>query len=63
MTIDDLKAAVDQAETTLRMTDLIADKMAKLLIGRLRKVTSYRVLKRLKAELQQYDATRDRWKS
>lgn len=58
---DDFYKAVDEAENTLRQADQAANKMAKLLRGRLRKVDSW-YLKELKRELQDFDACRQVWK-
>lgn len=62
MSISEMEAAMDQAKAELRRADACADAMARMLIGRLRKITSYNTLKRLKAELQSYNAHTCQWK-
>ena len=62
MYLDDFKEAVSQAEAHLRMADMMANEMAKLLVGRLRHVDGYNVLKNLKAELKDYNAHTGQWK-
>lgn len=62
MTFDDMKAAVDQAEHTMRLVDAMADKMARLLVGRLRHV-SPSTLRSLKRELRDFNIHLGRWNS
>ena len=63
MNFDDMKDAINDAESTLRRADNLTDSIARFLIGRLRKVVSYNTLKHLKHELTEYDAHTHRWKS
>lgn len=62
MNWDDFRAAHNQAQLTIRQADSIAEDMARLLVGRLRKVGSDCTLKKLKRELAAYDAHTKRWK-
>lgn len=61
---DDMHAAVRLAEHTLKAADKEATAMAKLLIGRLRKVEDWNhsTLKSLKKELDQFNARTGQWK-
>jgi len=54
--------AVNEAEQTLHAADSVADKMARLLVGRLRKVRSAWVLKALKRELADFNMHTQEWK-
>ncbi|NYT44580.1 hypothetical protein H0A64_07035 [Alcaligenaceae bacterium] len=58
---DMMREAVAEARTTLRATDGVADQMADMLRGRLRKVSRY-TLAALKRELQQFNASTKEWK-
>ena len=58
---DETRAAVANAETQLRAADSVADKMAGLLVGRLRKVRGA-TLMRLKKELKDFDSRDCTWK-
>lgn len=58
---DQMHAAVSEAEATLRAADCFADKMARLLVGRLRQVSPW-VLRALKKELAAYNAHTKEWK-
>jgi hypothetical protein len=62
MTFSEMETAVAEAEATLSRADAMANKLARLLLGRLRKVNGYGVLKELKRELRAFDAGRQRWK-
>lgn len=62
MNIDQMNAAVDEAKATLQRADSVADKLARLLIGRLRKVSSPWVLRTLKKELANYNMRTSEWK-
>jgi len=59
---DTMRDAITEAQTTMRAADSVANDMAMLLQGRLRKVTRYGLLKKLKKELEQYNAHTGRWK-
>lgn len=50
-----MRQAVVEAGTTLSLADSIANDIARLLIGRLRRVDG-RTLKQLKAELRDFDS-------
>ncbi len=60
---DEMRAAVERAKDTLRAADNEAGAMAYLVLGRLRQVKNTDTLKRLKRELQQFDAHTGMWKS
>lgn len=63
----EMQNAIDDAENTLRLADSATTKTAKMLVGRLRKVTdSYqgrKTLSKLKKELSQYNARTGEWKN
>ncbi|MFA6051530.1 MAG: hypothetical protein WC762_02965 [Methylobacter sp.] len=59
---DQMLDAVNEAEQTLHAADSVADKMARLLVGRLRKVRSAWVLKALKRELADFNMHTQEWK-
>ena len=59
---DEIRRAIDNAEHMLRVVNNQSNDLADLLTGRLRHVSVYR-LKKLKRELQQFDANRGAWKS
>ena len=61
MTIFDAARAVSDAEGTLRAADAQAERMAGLLIGRLRKISAWR-LKQLKRELREFNIQTGKWK-
>lgn len=56
-----MRKAVEEAEQTMRAADNCANDMAKVLQGRLRKVSDWN-LKKLKAELKNYNMHTGRWK-
>lgn len=62
-----MEQAVDAANAELRRADAVAEKMAKLLVGRLRKISDtwsgHKTLAALKRELQDFNAQAARWKS
>lgn len=58
MKFTEMQAAINEAEAELNL----ANNLAELLQGRLRKITRYGLLKRLKAELQHYNASTNRWR-
>jgi hypothetical protein len=59
---DETRRAVDLAEQQIRATDRIATDMARLLVGRLRKVDAPWILKDLKRELANYNMQTGEWK-
>lgn len=63
MNYDEMISGVESAEQTTRLFDSMINRFAKLLVGRLRKVTAYGVLKALKKELQEFNAATDEWKN
>ena len=58
---DQVRAAVQEAEQTLKAADSVAGNMAALLRGRLRNVPKWH-LRVLKKELQQFNAITGQWK-
>lgn len=58
---DEMRAAVAEAEQTMRAADDAAHKLACILRGRLKHVSAY-VLVELKRELQNFDAHKKEWK-
>lgn len=67
MNINEMRAAVVDAENILRRVDLVTEDLAKLLVGRLRKIprtwANTNVLCNLKRELQNFNITTRRWKN
>jgi hypothetical protein len=59
---DDVRAAVDLAKFQLEAADSVATNMAKLLVGRLRRVNGHNALAALKRELQDYNIQTGKWK-
>lgn len=62
MNFDDILTGVEDAEQTSRLFDRMLNRLAKLLVGRLRRIEGYGVLKALKRELQDYNAATETWK-
>jgi len=62
MNFNEMIESIEDAEHTLRCADALTNKIAKLLIGRLRKVTGYNILRSLKRELKNYNAHSGEWK-
>lgn len=58
---DTMRQAMREAEHTMAAADSVADVMANMLRGRLRKVSAH-TLVRLKKELDGFDAHRKVWK-
>ena len=56
MKFEDFAQAKEDAEHTMRLADRMANDIAKLLRGRLRKVNDYHVLADLKRELKDYNS-------
>lgn len=61
MNWDEMNTAVKEAEAKLSLLDSFAEKLARLLVGRLRKIDNRRTLHALKAELRDYNARTGRW--
>lgn len=62
MTLTDMERAVNDANATLSRADTLADQLARLLIGRLKRVSSGYVLRSLKKELADYNMHTGAWK-
>ena len=62
MNFQDMYSAIRDAENVLQNADEHSTRIARLLVGRLRKVNSRDVLKSLKKELDQLDARSGQWK-
>lgn len=62
MNYEEAEAALRATEKTLNVLDSFASTLARLLMGRLRKVNSGTALKALKAELANYDSRTGKWK-
>lgn len=62
MNYEEAEAALRATERTLNVLDSFASTLARLLMGRLRKVNSGTALKALKAELANYDSRTGKWK-
>lgn len=58
---DQFRAAMRDAEVTMSAADSVAENMARIIEGRLRKVPSW-ILKKLKRELSQFNANTGKWK-
>lgn len=59
---DQVRQALDEAETQVRVVERFTDRMAKFLIGRLRTVTPH-LLQKLKRELSEFNSTTKKWNS
>lgn len=59
---DEMREAMSEADGTMKAGDNVADQMARMLCGRLRRVPVF-VLVTLKRELTSFDAHRKTWKS
>jgi hypothetical protein len=59
---DDVRTAVEQAQFQLEAADSVATNMAKLLVGRLRRVNRHNALAALKRDLQDYNIQTGKWK-
>lgn len=58
---DMFRAAMREAKDTMRAADNVADGMAEILEGRLRKVSPY-YLKKLKRELSMFNVGTGKWR-
>lgn len=61
MNFDEMTDAVKEAEHTMSIANIAANKIAHMLVGRLRKVDSW-VLADLKRELRAFDLRGNKWK-
>jgi hypothetical protein len=61
MKFTEMQQALNEAEAELGRADMLATDLAKMLVGRLRKVNRYGLLESLKAELKNYNARTGRW--
>lgn len=61
MNIDEMHIALQGAEQDLKRADAVAEKLARLLIGRMKKVGSSYILGELKKELRGYNIHTGRW--
>ena len=59
---DEIRRAVSEASQQLRAADEVATDLARLLDGRLRRVTSTYVLSRLKEQLRDFNMHTGKWK-
>ena len=59
---DDFRKAFEEAKRTVAQADKASTDMARMLVGRLRKVNSSSALKCLKDELKDFDMRTGRWK-
>jgi len=62
MDFDTMKASIREARRTMEVSDAVAEDIAFILVGRLRKVRSTTYLRALKKELANFDMTTGRWK-
>lgn len=62
MNYSEMTEAVNDAKQTLHFADIMANKIARLLVGRLRKVESHYTLSCLKRELRDYNIQTGEWK-
>lgn len=58
---DQMRSAVSEAESTLLAADMVSDRIAKILVGRLRHC-NWQQLDALKRELKNYNARTGEWK-
>lgn len=58
---DEMTQAMDEAALRMRAADDVADRMAKMLIGRLRRVNSGYALANLKRELRDFNMQTRTW--
>jgi hypothetical protein len=63
MTWDDFAKAFNEARNTLAYADAVSNDLARMLLGRMRKVDIPWLLTALKRELQDWDMHRKTWKS
>jgi hypothetical protein len=58
---DQMSNAISEAESLMKSVDKATESMAKLMVGRMRKVSCYR-LKKLKRELKDFNMHTCKWK-
>lgn len=61
MNWDDMNTAIREAESKLSLLDGVAEKLARMLVGRLRKVNSKMILSELKNELRNFNRHTGKW--
>lgn len=64
MNFIDMQSSVDEAKTTLRHADALTEKIATMLLGRMRTMKSWsqtEVLKSLKKELRDFNSHTRKW--
>tara|TARA_Y100000310_G_C20214952_1_gene593098 strand:+ start:102 stop:302 length:201 start_codon:yes stop_codon:yes gene_type:complete len=61
MKFDEMEQAVRDAERTMKLANICANQLARLLVGRLRKVDE-EDLEKLKRELRDFNMHTHRWK-
>lgn len=59
---DLMRDSMREAEATMRAADMVSTQMARMLVGRLRKVQSHGALEALKRELRDYNMQTGQWK-
>lgn len=59
---DEMRTALDEAQARFRAADDAADRIARMLIGRLSKVNSVSALSSLKRELRDFNIHTGKWK-
>lgn len=62
MKLAEMRGAIDEARATFNRADAASTDMARILIGRLNKVESAWVLRKLKKELQKFNMHTGTWK-
>jgi hypothetical protein len=58
---DEMRAAYQEAETTIRAADSMVEDMAKMIVGKLKTINRAYILKRLKRELRSFNINTGRW--
>jgi hypothetical protein len=61
--LDEMRDAANEAKSTLAAADSVANTMAFMLRGRMRHVWNKDTLKRLKAELSNFNSRTGEWKA
>lgn len=59
---DLMRDSMREAEATIRAADMVSSQMARMLVGRLRKVQHRGALEALKRELRDYNMQTGQWK-
>lgn len=62
MNVNEMETALDEAQRTLSGADRVAGSMARMLVGRLRRVNYGWVLSDLKRELRDYNTHTGTWR-